>query len=516
MSRTLVRQDTQIRNSDVYDDTLAAGATLESGAVSIEDDLNAIRSQLAKIIDNAGNWWDPLTGRGLGTLDTDLTSIEELGVMCNAQVLTDVTVPAGQNFVVLSVVGNETPTQVAAVAPTTEGAVVAQSALNGAGFAAHELIEITGPSTLSPQNLVVVRDSTTLEPIQSGGRDVMALLQYESTGADGAAFDDVSAGARAKISFVRVNVAGDDLEAVPFADIENEDINYNYNFCVQLQNMDKNCFLGDRGFVDQAASVDVTLANAIANQMGPAAVGQDIDLQLAAGFDWCFQDATGADLFCITEDSAGGNSQVVIGADTDVYDNNAQSNDFAQGVTVDSADTPISIGDDNAGCIETTGAADDLKIRGGQELFLDDSNQTGSTWAQTEGIKLSDTTAEWDDFETKFGEVSLINAICQAGASAVTRSKNCALVTTAIPANTDIGGAAGGANLDTQLISMANGTFSGANNNYEIFVNGVLVEQGPDLNADCDVYPGTSLTDGQLRAEFDLAVGDKLCVVCYA
>lgn len=516
MSRTLVRPVTQIRNSDTYDDTQAAGLTLESGAVSLEDDLNAIRSQLAKIIDNAGNWWDPLTGRGIGTLDTDLAALEAKGVICQAQVLTDITVGAGLNYHILSVAGTEAPSEVAAILAGTEGAVVPLAATSGAGFASHELVETAGANAINPQNLVHVVDATTGLRLQSGGRDVFALLQVESTGSDGVAFNDTSAGNRVKLSFVRINGAGDDLEAVPTGDIAGEVINYSYRLCRTLENLDKNCFLGNGAFVDHAGAVDVTLDAAIDNQVGAATAGQDIDVQLLAGFDWCFQDAAGADLFCITEDSAGGNSQVVIGADTDVYDNNAQSNDFAQGVTLDSADTPISLGATNAGCIETTGATDDLKIRGGQELLFDDANQTGSTWAQTDGIKLSDTTAEWDDFETKFGEVSLLNAICQAGASAVTRSKNCALVTAAIPANTDIGGVGGGTNLDTQLIAMDSGTFSGANNNYEIFINGVLVEQGADLNADCDVYPGTSLANGQLRAEFDLSVGDKLCVVCYA
>ena len=51
------RQRTQIRPSDTYDDTLAAGATLESGSTNLEGDLNALRSQLQRIIGQA-NWYD--------------------------------------------------------------------------------------------------------------------------------------------------------------------------------------------------------------------------------------------------------------------------------------------------------------------------------------------------------------------------------------------------------------------------------------------------------------------------
>lgn len=52
-----IKQNTQINKSTVYDDTLPSGVTLESGSESLEDDLNAIRSQLEKII-GSGNWYD--------------------------------------------------------------------------------------------------------------------------------------------------------------------------------------------------------------------------------------------------------------------------------------------------------------------------------------------------------------------------------------------------------------------------------------------------------------------------
>ena len=44
MSRTFLRQDTQIRNSDVYDDTRAPAATMETTPTNIQDDLNNLRS----------------------------------------------------------------------------------------------------------------------------------------------------------------------------------------------------------------------------------------------------------------------------------------------------------------------------------------------------------------------------------------------------------------------------------------------------------------------------------------
>lgn len=61
--RTLLRQDRQVRNSDDYDDTLAAGPTLETDPENLEADLNGVRSQLKRILHGAspGNWFDDVT-----------------------------------------------------------------------------------------------------------------------------------------------------------------------------------------------------------------------------------------------------------------------------------------------------------------------------------------------------------------------------------------------------------------------------------------------------------------------
>ena len=54
MPRTFLRQVTQIRNSDTYTDNLAAGIALETGAATIEEDLNSLpydRVEKASIAD---------------------------------------------------------------------------------------------------------------------------------------------------------------------------------------------------------------------------------------------------------------------------------------------------------------------------------------------------------------------------------------------------------------------------------------------------------------------------------
>ena len=60
MGRTWIRQDVQVRRSVSYVDNVAAGATMESASVNLEDDLNNLRSQVNRIMkaDSSLNWYD--------------------------------------------------------------------------------------------------------------------------------------------------------------------------------------------------------------------------------------------------------------------------------------------------------------------------------------------------------------------------------------------------------------------------------------------------------------------------
>jgi hypothetical protein len=516
MARTFVRQDTQIRQSDTYDDQKAAGSTLESSAAHIEDDLNGLRSQVNRIINNVvtGNdWFANVTSRGVNSLHTDLADIEAHKILCRTSLLTDISVGATDNWVVLSFAGAQTPTQVAAVALTQNGAVVAQSALSGAGFAVNELTEISGVNAISPKNLLVIRSAVNGQIIQSSGRDVFGLLQYESTGVDGAAFNDTSGGNRAKISFIRQTSGFDDLEACPAADIQGQAINYSYVSRINLDAMPEDCFLADGSFVDVSAATDVTRQRAYDNQgTTPVELATNADLDLGATREWAIRDLLNADLLRVIEGSTGGVTKVQIHSDVDTFDVDALVNDFAEGVTVDSGGIAINLGVATAGSIGTAGS-NDLRIFGAGELYLDDGNQTGSTWAQTDGIKLSNTTAEWDLFETNFGEVSLLSALNQAVGTGARGTKVYANVTATTTANSDVGGVGGGANLDAQLPSFFGGSFL---IDYDVFLNGNLLRPGADASANNDYYPGTSLPNGQLRFEFSVKISDVICVIPYA
>ena len=519
MARTFERQATQIRNSDLYDDTLAAGVTLESGATEIERDLNGIRSQLNRLIwsTTSGNWWDDVPTinakkRGIRDLNFDLDELESQKVLCRVSLLTDVAVTAAQNWQILSFALSETPPAVAAVAGTVDGAVVAQSALSGAGFNVHELIEVAGASAIYPKNLMLVRDATTGQPIQSSGRDIFALLQYESTGADNAAFNDTSAGNRAKLSFVRMNAALDDLEAATVADIAGKTINYAWVSRYQLDNVPEDCFLGQSTFTDVSASVDVTRQRAYDNQgatVVETTTNSTLDLN-GAGLTWIIRDLANANLLRILEGSGGGTSELQLGADVDVFNNDAILNDFASGLRAATGSTRIDVGV-NAGVIETTGAAD-LRVLGAGELYLDDGNQTGSTWAQTSGIKLSDTTAEWDDYETAMGgEVSLLRGIYLAKTASSRGAKTHSNVT--VDAAADTGVSLALANLDVALPNMSGGTFA---TSHDVYLNGNLLRGGADISANNDYYPGITLNPAELKFEFAVKVNDVICVIPWA
>lgn len=512
MSRTFIRQETQIRQSDVYDDTLSAGATLASAATTVQDDLNALRSQMRRAIGDTAWYSDIATVNGkqraIKDLNTDLDELEEQKVLARVSVLTDVPVTAGQNWQILSVSASRAPTVEAAVALAQDGAVVAQSALDGAGFNVHELIEVAGANAIDPKNLVLVRDATTGQPVQSDGRDVFGLLQLESTGVDGAAFDDVSGGSRVKISFVRMTTGLDDLEACPVGDVGGKTINYSYVRRLRFDDMPEEYWLNGSTFTDHTTQVDVTRQRAYDNQgTTPVELATDADLDLALTKAWAIRDANDADLLQVVEGSGAGVSTVLVGSDVDTLDVNAAVNDFAKGMRVDTTGQRINIGE-TAGLIESTGA-NDLRIMGAGELLLDDGNQTGSTWAQTAGIKLSDTTAEWDAFSSAFGEVSLLNAIV-AAKNAGSDSKYFAVVTAAtIAAETDVSLADG--NVDAAFPDMSGGSFM---NDYDVYLNGTLLRPGADSSAGNDYFPGSTLASAaKLKFEFQLRQNDVICVV---
>jgi len=522
MGRTWIRQDAQIRRSVNFVDNNGTGTGMQTSAVSAEDDLNNLRSQVNRILDVsiAGKWYDDIatkTGldgnvkRGIKQLQDHLDQLETRRVLCRTTLLTDIAVGAGVNYKILSVATSQAPTQAAAVggSSTYMGAVVAASAFSGAGFSAHELVECGGQTAINPKNLCIVRDSTTGQIIQSSGRDVFALLQSESGVADGDAFNDTSGGKRVKLSFVRQNSALDDLEAVPTADIENKTVNYAYVHRHSFDTVLEDCFLPFGGFVDQSASVDVTRQRAYDNQgTTPVELSTNADLDLAATKEWTVRDATDADLLRVIEGSTGGTTKVQIHADVDTFDVDAAANDFAEGVKVDSAGNPINLGvtpgqiDSAVALTIKTTAAVDLGLESGGELNLTDKYRAGSSWAQAEGVPLAESSAEWSAYETAFGgEKSLLAAITAAMSSGgLSRSKVVAVVTTAAAANANVGGPATANNVDADFANYTDATNMVLYN--DLYLNGQLLRPGSGAGANHDYYEGSTAV--QFKFEFGL------------
>jgi len=402
-------------------------------------------------------------------------------------------------------------TTAAVGAVTTLGTVVATATT----FTKAGLDEVSGATAIQPKNLLTIVDGDTRDPILSGGRKIYGLLQGESGLTDGATITDTTT-TRVQISFVRINTAGDDLELVPASDIAGATINFCTVERVRYEDLNEADFLS-------GAIVDVPAGSTVTRQVGYDNQGTTpVDLTTNATLDlegpgliWSIRDDLEANLFSITEGSAGGTSSITFGTDVDTFDNNAAANDFANGASLDTGGTQIDIGV-TAGVIETTGA-NDLRVLGAGELYLDDGNQTGSTWAQTNGIKLSETTAEWDAFELQFGEVSLLNAIRQA-ARAENRTKVQAVVTVTTVADTDVNGPilGGGANLDVNLPPYDQVVFV---DDVDVFYNGSLLRNGANAAANNDVYPGTTPSQGDLKFEFTIKASpgspDVITVIVY-
>ena len=147
MARSFIRQDTQVRPSDVYDDTFAM-ANAETSATNIEDDLNYVRSQL-KVLNGQAHWYlPPLDGFGL-------TAIHNKTFALWVQKAQSITVGAGNNFALLA--GVNKPSEVMAIAPTALGAIVSQLA---GTVGANDLTVMA-----NRENVVEIRDAATNLPI---------------------------------------------------------------------------------------------------------------------------------------------------------------------------------------------------------------------------------------------------------------------------------------------------------------------------------------------------------------
>jgi hypothetical protein len=538
MGRTFIRQDVQIAPSDVYDDTIApTEAAYETNPANIEDNFNHLRSQIQNFLNRngasfpTGNWWGSLTQpttlengviRGIDATNAALHAIEKKRVLRDVfRVGIDVGVTAAQNWEILALGELPSNTIAAVGSVTTKGTVVA---FHSGTFGTHSLDEVTGPHSLNPKNLLTIVDASSGDPILSDGRQVWGLIQSE-TATDGHTMTGTTP-VRAQISFVRPNATFDDLEACPVADIAGKTINYATRERVSLDALTEADFL--KGAVTDIGGGAVTPTRQVAydNQgVTPVNVTTNAILDLeGAGLAWQIRDDLEAILFQIIEGSAGGTSKVAVEGDVDEFDVNAVTSDFLNGIKVDTgaAGTTIQVGitanqiDSGGALTVASGGSGDLKMDSvGGEVLFDDTNRTGSTWSAT-SVKLSDTTAEWDNYETQFGEVSLMNALVQASTKAA-RVKGYATVTANVPVDTDVAKTTAN-NLDVDLPDYSRASLVFVDD-VDVYLNGELLRNGANAAANHDVYPGTTPSVGMLKFEFALkgtgTKPDQLCMVVW-
>jgi hypothetical protein len=86
--------------------------------------------------------------------------------------------------------------------------------------------------------------------------------------------------------------------------------------------------------------------------------------------------------------------------------------DAADQLSLDADLTTVDISASSTMTLSTTTSGNLFLSSAGELRFLD-VNRTGSTWSQSY-ITLSDSTSDWDDYETLFGEVSIMDALSQA------------------------------------------------------------------------------------------------------
>ncbi len=500
MAVTKVRQN-QIKKSGSYLDNIAVGeAAMETASTDNQFDLNALRSQIKRIT-GATNYYDDLITvnskkRSVGDLNTALNTIETKSIITFRELLTNITVGSGNNYVTLSVAASEVPSQTAGV--TGNGAVVA--VLADTEYGSNRLTVVTGSTALTPKNMVRIVDASTKDPIKSGEHEIFGLIQAEFGTGQGDTFNDTDK--RVQISFV-INDGTDALTACPLADIQNKTIEYMYPDRVNFEDLPEDTSFPFIRFTESGTINDLTLSQAMSNQ-GATAVTQSTDIQINVNDtqSWRFKDSTGtSDIFRVRAEAAG-DSVEITGALNQTGDA-----DVTGSIIADSGTQSINIGVttgqiDSAGSLTlaSTGA-NNLSVSAGSSLIVSDGNKAGSTF--TTDLVLSDNAQEFSDFEANFGEVSILNAINQAREASGVRDMVVYEVDSDIAADGNFSPAS-----HTTISGTTPDWTSDSLPDAYIYVNGIRLIYGTTR----DYEAGTTPASGDMQFNFALNTDDTIIV----
>jgi len=392
---------------------------------------------------------------------------------------------AGANWVVLVQASSETPSRNIATVGTTSGAVAAEL---GAGlFNSNQLTEVAGSNALNPENLCIVMDASTGDPITSSNRQVYALLQVEDGATDGAAFDDSTN--QGQLSFVRPNATYDDLEACPVADIQGQSIIYAYADREALSGWAASDWRRSSVLVDLAAAgVSQTLD--IAYNGGSVVTVDDtnVDWQLTDTKHFYVSDSTGAArILDVHAEAAGDELEVnapggitINGGDISAASNKATFN----GTEIGGA----------AGRVASTSG--DLDLRGADDI-------TFVTVRETTPLPLDDATTGPISALTGGPHASVAAAIEYAIGQGMTFSLGVTVLASNYGQDVNVPGGAGGLDLSgSHSIDM--NTPSGVDT--FVFLNGRL-QYGGNGTTQNDVYAGDTPASGDIK--FDHPGGVK-------
>jgi len=216
-------QETQIRNSDVYDDTVPPGAGLETPAAADQNilfDLNGLRSQVRRIIDpqtqvGTADWFvsiaTALDNFGLRQIHDkkfvfksprDTNNVFTLGAGALGKLVSSAMVAGGSGIIA---VGPSSTQNNAYLAATEANFTVAGTLGVGLSTAASAAAVVL--------NEVDIFIGSTNDPPLDGGTRVFGLLQVLTGTSDGTAIA-AAASENLQISFVKINPTTDAIVAV--------------------------------------------------------------------------------------------------------------------------------------------------------------------------------------------------------------------------------------------------------------------------------------------------------------
>lgn len=524
MARTFLSQPEQIFSTETFRDDLTTGTPMLTSA-NLESDLNNIRTQVRQVLwaGVSGSWYNPIStsvsgtlstsgehgvqearvARGINTINTDLTAVEQHRFMFRRQVQNLVIINSSSNYAELSVSIGNAPISPAAATGFATGSVVA-----GTPFGVHSMALISGSALTLPKNLVIVKDAYTNDTLSDiDGKEIFGLLQAETAVVNGDIFNDTTG--RTQISFVKAFTSSS-LAPASISAVGGKHIVYQHPFRSALESIPDDAYLTDTIFVDvisgSAALSDITLQRAIDNQVGTVDMEKNVSIDIGAEFAWSYLSGT-QEMWKLLSSDTENQLQINVGT----FAVTASNASFTSGLTVDASGNPVQIGI-NTGTVQTlSGTA--LILSGGASLQFSDLYAPTSNFANP--LSLSTGSAEWDLFENLFGpEISLIGAFNELSSSlnnvtpsgSLTRERATAGTTQApfIPADTNV---TSPTNLDAALLDYSDVDFT---RDINVYLGGVLLLPGTSVSESNDVYPGDTASSGDLKFPYKVRSGSQI------